>query len=77
MNTMTNRHLPGKWPFPPSPPDRGTDLTAFPQGLADSASRSRRTSFAQRRQMWSDVLLVLAWGAMIPGFLWLGYAAGF
>jgi len=74
----SNRHLPGKWPFPPSPPERGTDLNAFPQGLAASAARGHgKASFAGRRQMWGDVLLVLAWGAMIPGFMWLGYAAGF
>ncbi|CAM3801913.1 hypothetical protein BOSP111201_26070 [Bordetella sputigena] len=29
------------------------------------------------RQMVVDVLLVAMWGAMIPGLMWLGAAAGF
>lgn len=30
-----------------------------------------------RRQMLVDILLVTMWGAMIPGLMWLGAAAGF
>ena len=30
-----------------------------------------------RGQMVTDVLLVAMWGALIPGVLWLGHAAGF
>lgn len=29
------------------------------------------------KMMVTDVLLVLAWGAMIPGLMWLGVAGGF
>ena len=29
------------------------------------------------KAMVTDVLLVLAWGAMIPGLMWLGVAGGF
>jgi len=28
-------------------------------------------------RMAGDVLMVLAWGALIPGLMWLGHAAGF
>lgn len=34
-------------------------------------------TFVTRRQMVGDVLLVAMWGAIIPGVLWLGHAAGF
>ncbi|MNV57618.1 hypothetical protein D3C71_1499600 [compost metagenome] len=29
------------------------------------------------KAMVTDVVLVLAWGAMIPGLMWLGVAGGF
>jgi len=77
MDNTSNRHQPGKWPFPPTPPGRETALSAVPGAYAGGLGSARGVSFAQRRQVWGDVLLVLAWGAMIPGFLWLGYAAGF
>ncbi|ANY15628.1 hypothetical protein [Bordetella pseudohinzii] len=30
----------------------------------------------RRRMIW-DVVMVLSWGALIPGLMWLGAAAGF
>ncbi|WP_345798490.1 hypothetical protein [Castellaniella sp. MT123] len=45
--------------------------------------RPRRVARIRRiawRTLWSaatDVLMVLIWAAMIPGFMWLGAAAGF
>jgi hypothetical protein len=30
-----------------------------------------------RKAMLIDVAMVLAWGAIIPGLMWLGAAAGF
>jgi hypothetical protein len=32
---------------------------------------------ATMKDVISDVLLAALWGAMIPGLMWLGYAAGF
>ena len=29
------------------------------------------------RRVFSDILMIAFWGAMIPGFLWIGNAAGF
>ena len=29
------------------------------------------------RRVFSDVIMIAFWGAMIPGFLWIGNAAGF
>lgn len=29
------------------------------------------------RRVFSDIAMIAFWGAMIPGFLWIGNAAGF
>lgn len=29
------------------------------------------------RRVFSDIIMIAFWGAMIPGFLWIGNAAGF
>ncbi|MEI6116993.1 MAG: hypothetical protein WCP99_20825 [Burkholderiales bacterium] len=29
------------------------------------------------RRVFSDIVMIAFWGAMIPGFLWIGNAAGF
>ena len=29
------------------------------------------------RRVFSDIVMIAFWGAMIPGFLWVGNAAGF
>jgi hypothetical protein len=35
------------------------------------------TAGMTRKAMLIDVAMVLAWGAIIPGLMWLGAAAGF
>lgn len=58
---------PFKWPFPPPPkssPRRVSPPRAVAGGLTPKA-------------MVVDVLLVLFWGASIPGLMWLGAAGGF
>ncbi|MOA68451.1 hypothetical protein D3C78_1960770 [compost metagenome] len=35
------------------------------------------TSQVTMKAMVIDVVMVLAWGAIIPGLMWLGAAAGF
>jgi len=52
---------PAKWPFPPTPQRPG----------------KRGAPQLTRGAMLADVLLVVAWGATIPGLLWLGSAGGF
>lgn len=44
--------------------------------LADAKSTPAATQLTMKA-MVTDVLLVLAWGAMIPGLMWLGVAGGF
>lgn len=44
--------------------------------LADAKASPAATQLTTKA-MVTDVLLVLAWGAMIPGLMWLGAAAGF
>lgn len=50
-----------KWPFPPSP----------------QPVRRQFSGRLSRGAMLADVLLVLLWGASIPGLMWLGAAGGF
>ena len=72
--------LPGRWPFPPAAAD------AVPVGNAVQAPRERSLGNAtvepvsdqvSVKSMVLDVVLVLAWGAMIPALMWLGVAGGF
>lgn len=62
---------PFKWPFPPRPKASGT--------VVARRTRSRRGgSFGlSRKAMLADIVLVLCWGASIPGLMWLGAAGGF
>ena len=59
---------PFKWPFPRPPKSRQRN------GRKASASRSAPLS---RKAMFADVVLVIFWGASIPGLMWLGAAGGF
>lgn len=60
--------------------------TAAPAGPAAAAARDHSIGDAKAqpaanqltmKAMITDVVLVLAWGAMIPGLMWLGVAGGF
>lgn len=46
--------------------------TSFNSGRAYSSAR-----VLTARAMVTDICLVVAWGAMIPGLMWLGVAGGF
>ncbi|WP_025140191.1 hypothetical protein [Achromobacter sp. DH1f] len=74
--------LPGKWPFPPA----AAEVTAPAAGNVVRGPRERSLGNAtvepvsdqvSVKSMVVDVVLVLAWGAMIPALMWLGAAGGF
>ncbi|MBO1110802.1 hypothetical protein [Bordetella petrii] len=52
-----------------------TRAAAHSQSLGTAAQAARQG--VTLRQMVVDVLLVAMWGALIPGLMWLGAAAGF
>lgn len=75
--------LPGKWPFPPA---SANDMPAPAGGPVVRSPRERSLGNAtvepvsdqvSVKSMVLDVVLVLAWGAMIPALMWLGAAGGF
>ena len=61
--------FPFKWPFPPRP-----KAAVQPRRPVASASESGGLT---RKAMLADVVLVIFWGATIPGLMWLGAAGGF
>ena len=69
-------------PAAPEAPAAGTLDTSAAGGLAAHSQSLGTVAQAARhgvtlRQMVVDVLLVAMWGALIPGLMWLGAAAGF
>ena len=80
-----------KWPFQSTPAaprqpfagpadDAPTQHGAGALGSRQAATANPAARAADRpslRVMMVDTALVLAWGAMIPGLMWLGHAAGF
>ncbi|MCF7766216.1 hypothetical protein [Achromobacter pulmonis] len=66
--------LPGKWPFPPA---AGQDASAAGGRCLGNATVEPVSDQVSVKRMVLDVVLVLAWGAMIPGLMWLGVAGGF
>lgn len=81
--------LPVAMPAPASRPVLDAEPVATPitpEALAAAARRERSlgnatvepvTSQVTMKAMVLDVVMVLAWGAIIPGLMWLGAAAGF
>ena len=57
-----------KWPFPPMPQ---------PASSLGDVRKVAPNQIVSRREMLCDILLVAAWGAIIPAMMWLGAAAGF
>ncbi|KCB21607.1 hypothetical protein L539_3078 [Bordetella hinzii 5132] len=45
-------------------------------GRSTGAQGDAQAKEMRRRMVW-DVVMVLSWGALIPGLMWLGAAAGF
>lgn len=68
---------PFKWPFPPKPKAAGPN--ARPRPRTRPAGRTVRggATGLTRKAMLADIVLVIFWGASIPGLMWLGAAGGF
>lgn len=64
--------FPFKWPFPPPPKARPVQT-----GRRGAQGAGRPSASLTRKAMVADVLLVIFWGATIPGLMWLGAAGGF
>lgn len=63
--------VPFKWPFPPAP-----KATSHKPSSQKSCS-APQTGPLSRKGMLADVVMVIFWGASIPGLMWLGAAGGF
>jgi hypothetical protein len=83
--TLATDHTRGNWPFPPAPPTkavalrRARHLRIVPAAAVQMQTVSQagaRPDILSVGQMVGDICLVLMWGAMIPGLLWLGHAFG-
>lgn len=71
------RALPGKWPFPPAA-ETGAPVARGPRERSlGNATVEPVSDQVSVKSMVLDVVLVLAWGAMIPALMWLGVAGGF
>lgn len=71
------RALPGKWPFPPAA-EAGAAVVRGPRERSlGNATVEPVSDQVSVKSMVLDVMLVLAWGAMIPALMWLGVAGGF
>ncbi|MFY2027071.1 hypothetical protein ACOTDE_15890 [Achromobacter xylosoxidans] len=71
------RALPGKWPFPPAA-EAGASVVRGPRERSlGNATVELVSDQVSVKSMVLDVVLVLAWGAMIPALMWLGVAGGF
>lgn len=81
-DAVVDLSMPAKWPFPPVQPSETEPVDAPPAFTARNCSigDAKTESVSDQvtlRVMVTDILMVLAWGAIIPGLLWLGAAAGF
>lgn len=63
--------VPFKWPFPPK------SRAQAPAGRAKAVARNKNLASPNRKAMLADVVMVIFWGASIPGLMWLGAASGF
>lgn len=76
-----------KWPFQSAQPSRrpaagqndaSTQHAAGAMGSRQAGAKPVSADAAPSiKAMAVDIALVLAWGAMIPGLMWLGHAGGF
>ena len=76
--------LPAKWPFPAPAQDdaaskgkAGESAARLPRERTGNATVEPVADQLSMKSKVADVLLVLAWGAMIPALMWLGAAGGF
>ncbi len=68
----TRKAVPFKWPFPPAGKEKAPARRNSNKQGAVPSSFSRN-----RKGMLADVVMVVFWGASIPGLMWLGAACGF
>jgi hypothetical protein len=78
FSSTVNNPVPSKWPFSAGrrPAKPAQHPARQPSGPAGSAHATRAGGLT-RGAMVADVLLVMVWGATIPGLLWLGTLGGF
>lgn len=81
-SAAVNHQAPSRWPFSVNRPGRPAHAPQPTQDAPASAPQPRSQSLAaapniSRQHIVGDILLVAVWGAMIPGLMWLGAAAGF
>ncbi|MFY2948773.1 hypothetical protein ACOTH1_10160 [Achromobacter ruhlandii] len=69
--------LPGKWPFPPAAEQAASTVRGPRERSLGNATVEPVSDQVSVKSMVLDVVLVLAWGAMIPALMWLGVAGGF
>lgn len=69
--------LPGKWPFPPAAGLDTAPVRGARERCLGNATVEPVSDQVSVKSMVLDVVLVLAWGAMIPALMWLGVAGGF
>ncbi|HAP26299.1 MAG TPA: hypothetical protein DCR74_11910, partial [Achromobacter sp.] len=60
----------------PATPAAPAATAARDQSIGGAKAQSAGNQLTMKA-MITDVVLVLAWGAMIPGLMWLGVAGGF
>ncbi len=68
--------IPFKWPFPPPPRSQSPGRSGSQRGVGKRAGGKHGVGLS-RKAMVVDVVLVVLWGASIPGLMWLGAAGGF
>lgn len=66
-----SKAVPFKWPFPPG--DQAKAATT--PRKAKPVQRSHK--LANHSGKLADIVMVVCWGASIPGFMWLGAICGF
>lgn len=67
----TRKAVPFKWPFPPAAKKKA------PTRRGGKHSPHSPSFLRNRKGMLADVVMVVFWGASIPGFMWLGAVSGF
>ena len=72
---------PARWPFPPrkpvAPPRSIRSAVPLRRQRFRARAAAKPVEGISRMAMLTDICLVAAWGAAIPGLMWLGAAAGF
>ena len=73
---------PARWPFPPRKPvsprrSRALSPARYQRTRVRPSSVSKTENGMSKMAMLADIGLVAMWAAEIPGFMWLGAAAGF